>query len=79
MAWESTDGRLLPLDAAGRFAGECFTDRSVDGNSLRGGWMARGRGRPSFGAWTFRLVDGVQLYRLVWVADKWKVSPEGAA
>ena len=45
--WQSTDNRLLPLDAAGRFAAESFDPaRRVEPGSLRGGWRPTGRGKP---------------------------------
>ena len=75
--WRSADRRLLPLDAAGRFAAEHFGPdavRRVEPGSLRGGWATTGRGRPAFGAWTFRLIDGTAVYRLEFAGDQWRVT-----
>lgn len=80
--WQSTDNRLLPLDAAGRFAAEHFgveANRRVEPGSLRGGWRPTGRGKPSAGAWTFRLVDGTRVYRLEFTGAAWRVAPDVSA
>lgn len=77
MAWESTDRRLLPLDAAGRYAAETFEEpRRVQPGSLRGGWRPMPRGKGSFGVWTFSLVGGTQVYRLTWTGEKWTVTAD---
>ena len=78
--WQSTDSRLLPLDAAGRFAAEAFDPaRRVEPGSLRGGWRLTGRGKPSAGAWTFRLIDGARTYRLEFTGTAWRVAPDVSA
>ncbi len=72
MAWRSNDKRLLPRDAAGRFAGEAFEDREVLASSFRGQWATNGK----LGAWTFKLKGGNQVYRLEWTGAEWRVTAD---
>lgn len=60
--WRSDDKRLLPADAAGKFAAETFDPpRDIRHRSFKGSWANR-----DYGLWTFDLVDGVKTYALEW-------------